>query len=113
MVFLIFSKLFAKKIPVVLISFILHKLCRCQIFVYKIEQLVNGFCLGDVFLYALLAFVQGYLAACSSDVAVISVCHFAWAIDNTSHDTNLETFVSRILLRALVDGFLDAAYCVL
>ena len=58
----------------------------------KLQELVYCFLLRYVLLDAYLLFVEANLATTGTDIAVVSICHLARTIDDTAHDTNLQTY---------------------
>ena len=62
------------------------------VFPDELKKFLDGFFLGDVFLDTFLGFVEGDLAATCAYVAIVGICHLTWAIDDTTHDADLETY---------------------
>ena len=75
-----------------------------QILLYKLEQAFYRLFLGNVLLYALLCLVEGYLATGGTNVAIVGICHFARAVDDTPHDGYLQAFEMSRGGLDLVDG---------
>ena len=58
----------------------------------QIHEFLDGVFFGDVLLDRRLAFKQGNAAGATTYVAEVGVCHFARAVHDTAHDTNLQSY---------------------
>ena len=61
----------------------------------ELDEPIIRFLFRDVALDAFFPYVQTNLARPRPDVAEVGVGHFAWAVDNASHDGDLDVFEVR------------------
>ena len=66
----------------------------------QVNEPIHGLCLRDIELDWLLADIKIDFSWRPTDITKISICHFAGAIDDTTHDGNLD---ARQMPGALLD----------
>ena len=54
--------------------------------------MVNSLSLGDVLLNALLSTIEADLSSTCTHIAIVGIGHLTGSVDDTSHDTNLQTY---------------------
>ena len=59
-------------------------------FLDEVDEMLDSLSLRYALLDTLLSLVEIDLARRSTYIAVVCISHFAWAIDDTAHDTDLE-----------------------
>src|SRR5574344_374795 len=61
------------------------------VLMYQCQQTVDSLFLRNILQHTFLATIEGYLSATGTYVSVVGISHFTWAVDDTSHDTYLQT----------------------
>ena len=65
------------------------------------EKVVDGLSFGDAMLDTFLLVIERYLARTGTDITVVGISHLTGTIDDTSHNSDLQTLhVLRSLLYA-------------
>ena len=59
-------------------------------FLDEVDEMLDGLSLRYTLLDTFLSLVEIDLARCSTYISVVRIGHFARAIDDTAHDTDLE-----------------------
>ena len=81
------------------------------IVLYQLQQALDSLFLGDVLLNTLLAAVERNLSTCSTHIAIIGIGHFAGAVNNTAHDTNLQALEVSCSSLYARQGSLQVIHC--
>ena len=60
-------------------------------FLDEVDEMLDSLSLRYALLDTFLPLVEINLARRSTYIAIVRISHFAWAIDDTAHDTDLES----------------------
>ncbi len=61
-------------------------------FFQQVDELFNCYFAVDIALHYFFALIQGNFARTAAHIAKIRICHFSRTINDTTHDSNFDSF---------------------